>query len=587
MAAVARFYHARDYAEAERCCLELIAHNPRHFDALHLLGVVHLDQSRLADAVGYLTRAVRECDHDPQAHYHLGTALLGQKQYLQAEPWLRRSLSLRPGNRGALNNLGNALAGSRQHQKAIECFGQVLNLQPGDAQAYYNMGRSLAALDRLEEAIVCFRAALANISAADANRVADVHANLGEALVGLGRYDDALATCRAMSGLKPEVAQWNQSLVLLLLGRFAEGWRKYEGRWHVADHDPPRAGARVPDLAEVAGRRILLISEQGHGDMIQFARYAPMLAQLGAHVSLQVYTEQRALMQNLGGVETVIAVGEPEPPADIVTPLLSMPLVFGTVLDSIPAEVPYLDPPPARLATWQQRLGPRTRPRVGLFWWGSQHIPKRSLSVEALLPILSLPGIEFHALQKEIPPAQREWLAAQPLLVDHSDDLDDFADTAALISLLDLVVTIDTSVAHLAGALGKPVWIMLQYSADWRWLLDRDDSPWYPTARLFHALTDRPRILACHADSPPRATAHSLCEHRTGDPRTSPHLSPPCGRGTSDRSVLHRRSGLRSPACLGAQPAAKSSTASARCEMRVRRLPPGCPCCDGPCAGKR
>ena len=160
-------------------------------------------------------------------------------------------------------------------------------------------------------------------------------------------------------------------------------------------------------------------------------------------------------------------------------------MMFGTDLATVPSKVPYLHAPRERKAAWQQRLGPPTRRRVGLAWWGSQHIAKRSLPIELLLPILSTPNAEFHALQKEVPPAHREFMAAHPALIDHSVDLADFADTAALISQLDVVVTIDTAVAHLAGALGKPVWIMLQHSADWRWLLDRTDSPWYPTARLF------------------------------------------------------------------------------------------------------
>jgi hypothetical protein len=181
----------------------------------------------------------------------------------------------------------------------------------------------------------------------------------------------------------------------------------------------------------------------------------------------------------------VIAPGEAEPPVDIVTPLLSLPLIFRTELATIPAEVPYLRPPAERLAAWQQRLGPPSRPRIGLAWWGSQHIAKRSLPIEILLPLLKLPGVEIHSLQKEVPPAHRDWLAKHPLVRDHSKELRDFADTAALISALDLVVSIDTSVAHLAGALAKPVWVMLQHRADWRWLLDREDSPWYPTARLF------------------------------------------------------------------------------------------------------
>jgi tetratricopeptide (TPR) repeat protein len=486
MAAAARAYRARDHSEAERCCLALIEGEPRHFDALHLLGVVCLDRKHLADAVGYLTRATRERPHDTRVYYHLGTALLGLKLYGQAEAALQRAVTPRSSDAGALNNLGNALAGSGRHEEAIACYRQVLAGDAGHVPARFNLGRSLAALDRLEDAAASFRQALADAPAdIDPDRLADLQASLGEALVGLGQHDEALDTCRTIASHRPQLAAWNESLVLLLLGRYDEGWRQYEGRWGVASHDPPRADALVPDLTGVAGRRVLLTAEQGHGDMIQFARYAPLLAAHGARVTVQTYAELKVLMRTLDGVERVVAPGEREPPTDIVTPLLSLPLVFGTRADTVPAQVPYLRAPAERLAAWQRRLGPRSRLRVGLAWWGSQHIPKRSLPVEALLPLLSWPGIELHALQREIPSAQRDRLASRRLLIDHGAELHDYADTAALITLLDLVVSIDTSVAHLAGALGKPVWIMLQHSADWRWLLDRDDSPWYPTARLF------------------------------------------------------------------------------------------------------
>jgi hypothetical protein len=485
MAAAVQFYRAGNYAEAERCCRALIAYDARHVDALHMLGVLCLDQGRFDESVGHLTGSEAARPDDARIQYNLGSALLGLKQYQAAEPHLRRALALRPGDIGTLNNLGNVLAELTQHDEAIKYFRQVLAVQPDHPPAHYNLGRSLAARDELEEAVGHFRAALGDGSA-NPDRLADVYASLGEALVDLGRYEEALAACRAMAGARPGVASWNESLALLLLGRYAEGWRKYEGRWDVPDHDRPRADARVPRLEEVAGgKKILLTCEQGHGDIFQFARYAPLLARRGARVAVQVYVEQKALMQTLEGVETVVAREEAEPPADIVTPLLSMPLVFGTELDSIPADVPYLNAPPASVELWQQRLGPRTRPRVGVAWWGSQHIAKRSVPIEALLQVLSLPGIEFHSLQKEFPPAHRNWLVAHPVVIDHSDALDSYADTAALIALLDLVITIDTSVAHLAGALGKPVWIILPFSADWRWLLDRSDSPWYPTARLF------------------------------------------------------------------------------------------------------
>jgi tetratricopeptide (TPR) repeat protein len=420
MAEAARAYHARDYAGAERYCLSLIERDTRHFDALHLQGVVCLDRGNPADAVDYLRRAVFERPDDAQANYHLGSALLGMKLYDQAEQALRRVVALRAAE-GALSNLGIAPAGSGRHDEAIDCFHRVLAISSGHVPAYFNLGRSLLALDRLDEAVAGFRAALTNAPAdVDPDRLADVHAHLAQALVGLGRHDEAFAICRAIADERPRVAAWNESLILLLLGRYAEGWRKYESRWGVADHGPPRADARVPELAAVAGKRVLLTPEQGHGDMIQFARYAPLLAAHGAPVIVQTDVELTALMRTLDGVKRVVALGESEPPADIVTPLASLPLVFGTRLDSVPAPVPYLRAPPERLAAWQQRLGPRSRRRIGLAWWGSQHIPTRSLMIETLLPVLTCPGFEVHALQKEIPSAQRDWLAAHPLLVDHS-----------------------------------------------------------------------------------------------------------------------------------------------------------------------
>ena len=479
MDAAGRYYFARDYNETERCCRELIAQDGRHFDALHLLGVVQLDRGQVVEAVDYLTLALRERPDHAQANYHLGTALLGQRQFERAETTLRRALTAQPDNAGMLNNLGNALLEQGRHAEALACFEHVLRLQPKHVPARYNVGRSLAALDRLEEAVAAFQ--LVPVDApvdTTGDRLADIYAGLGQALTALGRFDEALAACRAIATFRPGVAAWNESLVLLLLGSFAEGWDKYRNRWDVPDHDKLRADASVPDLADVPGKRVLLLPEQGHGDMIQFARYAPLLAAKGARVTLQTYIELQALMMTLEGVDAVISPDDEEPASDIITPLLSLPLIFGTDLTSIPAEVPYLRAPADRLAKWRERLGVPTRQRVGVAWWGAQHIPRRSLPIDTLQPLLSLDDFEFHSLQKIAP-------VTHPALIDHSAELEDFADTAALISLLDLVVTIDTSVAHLAGALGVPVWIMLKHDADWRWLLDRGDSPWYPTARLF------------------------------------------------------------------------------------------------------
>ncbi|HTI84331.1 MAG TPA: tetratricopeptide repeat-containing glycosyltransferase family protein [Acetobacteraceae bacterium] len=479
MEAAARFYHTKDYNEAERCCCELIARDPHHFDALHLLGVVHLERGQLTAAIEYLNRAVGERENDAQANYHLGTALLGDRQFAGAEAALRKSLLVRPDDVDTLNNLGNALIDQGRHDEALTCFENVLRQQPEHLPARYNAARALAGLDRLDEAIAGFQAALTDApDDTNPDRLADIYSGLGQALAEARRFGEATAACGALAAIKPGVAAWNESLILLLRGEFAEGWRKYECRWDVPDHDRLRADARVPTLAEIAGKRVLLVPEQGHGDLIQFCRYAPLLAERGAHVSMQTYVELQALMRTLKGVDAVVNPNEPEPASDIIAPLLSLPNVFGTDITNIPGDVPYLQAPVDRLAVWCERLGTHTGRRIGLAWRGNQHIPKRSMPLAALEQILSARDAEFHSLQKES-------AGEHPALIDHHEDLRDFSDSAALISLLDLVITIDTSVAHLAGALGKPVWIMLHHAADWRWLLDRDDSPWYPTARLF------------------------------------------------------------------------------------------------------
>ena len=486
MEAAARYYRAKDYAEAERCCREIIAEDPRHFDALHLLGVLQLDHGAYADAIDWLTRAAELLPDNARVHYHLGNAFLEQKHYEEAEAAFRRSIALNANDASVHNNLGNALGGQQRHEEAVECYRRVLDLAPSHARAQYNMGRSLAALDRLEEAMQSFHAALANPDTqADPDRLADVYGSIGEMLVGLGRYDEAFAVCQTISKFRPKTAEWNESLYLLLLGRCAEGWRKYEARWHVPDHDAPRADAQVPDVANIAGKRVLLFSEQGRGDIIQFARYAPMLAARGAHVTLQVYPEIVPLLATLDGVEAVIGSDEPEPPYDIACPLLSLPLAFGTELASIPADVPYLRALPERVAAWRKRLGRRRARRIGLAWSGAiehQGDRHRSIALERLAPLLAVTQCEFHSVQKDVRARDRKWLGR---VHDHGADTHDLADTAALISLMDLVISVDTAPAHVAGALAKPVWIMLPFAADWRWLLDRDDSPWYPTARLF------------------------------------------------------------------------------------------------------
>lgn len=484
--AAAEHYAARDYPAAARCARTTIASDPRHFDALHLLGVLCLNDNRLADALGYLRRAERERPDMAQLHYHLGNTLLGLKLFDAAKGAFRHTLRLQPNHYDAWNNLGNALAGAGQHASAIECFRHTLTLRANAAPTLYNLARSLAALERFDEAAEQFRAALACAGDAPVERQADIWAALCHICIDQRLYQAALEACHdpppALSG--HPIIQWNESLTRLMLGDYASGWRLYESRFLVPEHDPPRPGAQVLDLASVAGKRVLVFAEQGRGDAIQFARYLTLLAARDAQVTVEVYPDLRPLFAMIDGITTVIDPNDPVPAHDLLTPLLSLPLAFDTELDSIPATVPYLSAPAARLQSWAPRLGPRTRRRIALTWWGAQHIPKRSIPAYLLSPLLDADA-EFHAVQKDITPSDADWLARHPEVRVHAPALRDFADTAALLAQMDLVITIDTAVAHLAGALGRPVWILLPFSPDWRWLVDCEDSPWYPTARLF------------------------------------------------------------------------------------------------------
>ncbi len=492
MEQAAQHYRAGEREAAARCCHAALRAQARDFDALHLLGVLETDSENPLAAIDWLQRAIAVRADVEQAHYHLGNALLAAGRHQDAIASYAAALALQPEHIDALNNQGNALRSLGRYDAAITCYRPALAVRPDFAVAHYNLGRTLAAQQDMAGAVTSLRAALqADIPARDAHHLADIYGELGRALLALDRVEEALETCHALQTRLPHdpSAGWNASLALLQLGRYREAWPNYELRFQVPGHDAARAGHQVLDLDTVAGQRVLLAAEQGRGDIIQFARYATLLAQRGAAVVIEAYPDLVALLRTLDGVADVVEF-ETATPHDALTSLLSLPLAFGTEVKTIPAAVPYLHAPADRLAAWRDRLGPRSAPRVGLAWWGAQHIPERSIPLTALEPLLRHPGIEFHALQKEIPDQQRAWLAAHLLARLHADDLRDFADTAALIMQMDLVITIDTSVAHLAGALGRQVWIMLLRGADWRWLRHRTDSPWYPTARLFRRGTE-------------------------------------------------------------------------------------------------
>jgi hypothetical protein len=372
-------------------------------------------------------------------------------------------------------------------EDAVASYERALAIRPDFAQALYSRGNALMALNRHDEAIASFERALAARPG-----YAEALNNRGAALQALNRHQEAIASYEQLLAIKPDDAgvHFNASLARLTLGDLLAGWKEYEWRWK-SKHFTSRQRDFTQPLwlgrESLAGKTILLHAEQGFGDTLQFVRYAPAVARQGARVLLEVPGALRRLFEGFQGVERVIAKGESLPKFDCHCPLMSLPLAFGTTLQNIPCEVPYLSAPARRVEQWRQQLGTGTKPRVGIVWSGRlthKNDHNRSIPLSALLPLAGA-GVELVSLQKEVRGDDLATLAQFGEIRHFGEELQDFADTAALISLLDIVVSVDTAPAHLAGALGKPVWILLPYRPDWRWLLDREDSPWYPTARLF------------------------------------------------------------------------------------------------------
>ncbi len=404
----------------------------------------------------------------------------------------RQASALDPGDVVMLSNLGACLCELKQFDEAITACELALALDPDHAPAHTNLGVILEAQEDVEGAVAAHRRAVA----ADAD-YAKGHANLAVALRKAGEIDEAFAASQRAVALAPDQPQtrFNHAHFLLMCGDLENGFADYH--WERKCKSFPHVLQKFSEPEwqgeALCGRTLLLFAEYGLGDALHFVRYLPMAAAMGGSIVLQVQPVLARLLRMMPGV-TVVSRGEPLPPFDLQLPLMSLPRVFGTTLDTIPAAVPYLHPDAAKLALWRRALvdgtiGDATSLKVGVVWAGNpEHSGDRyrSLPVEAVLPRLIMPGVQLYSLQKEPRPADVPVLAGLCAdIVDLAPALGDFADTAVAVGALDLVIAVDTSVAHLAGALGRPVWVLLPYALDWRWLRDREDSPWYPTMRLF------------------------------------------------------------------------------------------------------
>jgi len=452
--------------QAARLYEAVLKAQPRNFDALHLLGVIAYQTQDCRRAVELITQALKVDRNHVPAYNHRGAAYAALKEYELALLNYDKAIALQPQAPEAWNNRANVRLAHGQLDAALADLDQALRLKPDYAEACHNRGNVLSEL---------------------------------------GRHAEAIASYQRAVDLKPAAHDMRRSLGMACLrsGEFARGWAHSEGRlpaWMAKEwldtKDSPRWQGE-----DLAGRTILLRSEQGLGDTIQFARYVPPLVAQGAKVVLEV---QKPLLSLLAGPMSaweqvcLIAQGQALPAFDCYCPLMSLPLVFKTDLGHVPAPLP-IQADAARIEKWQALLGERSRPRVGIVWRGNAaHVDdhRRSMRLQDLLPMLS-DEIEWVSLHKDLRPQDEALLAQQPGVRHFGGQQEDFTDAAAMLKLVDLVVTVDTSMAHLAGSMGVPVWVLLAFNADWRWLLERNDSPWYPSARLLRqrASGDWPELI--------------------------------------------------------------------------------------------
>jgi tetratricopeptide (TPR) repeat protein len=507
--------------EAEKRLRRALQLWPGHADALAQLGLLLAEGGRTDEAVAFLREAARARPDSAPAWHNLGVALAQQGKPEEAARALEEAIRLRPDYAEAFYNLGNVLQGMGKRDDAISRYQEAVRLRPGYGEAHNNLGLALTEAGRHGEAAVVLRQAVRlrpeaaeghnNLGLAHAGQgrfaeaeacyqealrldpgYVEAHNNLGSAYKEQGRLEEALACYRQALWLDPNSAstRYNRSLALLQGGNYEEGWREYEHRWRRKQ----ARGRTFPrprwDGSPLEGRTVLLWCEQGLGDAIHFVRYAALVKARGGRVVLECPGFLIPLFSTCPGVDRLVVEGEPPPEYDVQAPLLSLPLLLGTTPETVPAGVPYLSAEPARVGKWKARLEALPGFKVGVIWQGNPHFTWdrwRSFPLADLAPAAAVDGTSLVSLQKGPGVEQLRGLKGQ-FAVEELDGLDAeggaFLDTAAVMKCLDLVVTADTAAAHLAGALGVPAWVALSAVADWRWMIGREDTPWYPTLRL-------------------------------------------------------------------------------------------------------
>ena len=475
-----------DAAKAHfRRALEL---RPDFVKAHHNLGVALAEGGEWQAACASFAEAIRLAPGYPEAHYNLGNTLRQGGKREEAVEHFRSAVAARPSYADALNNLGLTLVELGRPHEAVAFLEQAVRLRPGQADALNNLGLALADLGRFPEAEAAYRRAL-DLQPG----FADAHSNLANAFKEQGRFAEALAGYELSLWIDPGLAsaRWNRSLTWLQMGDYERGWPEYEWRWRRPRTRPRPFAQPRWDGSPLEGRTLLLWSEQGLGDMIQFLRYAPFAKERGGEVLVECPGELAPLFSRCRGIDRLVVEGDPLGPYDVQAPLMSLPALLGTTLSNVPARAPYLSPDPGLAEAWAKRLSALPGFKVGIAWQGNPRNRwdrHRSAPLAEFAPLARCDGVRLVSLQKGFGSEQLPALAGSFPVIDLGPELDAggaFLDTAAVIGHLDLVVTVDSALAHLAGALGAPVWVALAEAADWRWLRGREDSPWYPTARLF------------------------------------------------------------------------------------------------------
>jgi tetratricopeptide (TPR) repeat protein len=508
--------------EAEKIGGRVLKLLPDSYEALHLLGVVKLQRGHAAAALRLIEAALKINPRGSDALSNRAAALVSLGRDSEALASFDQSLAIAPDDPNTLNGRGLLLLKLEQPAQALAIFDRIAALAPDHFGTRINRGNALAMLGRLDEALAQYDALLVEHPAH-----VELHFNRGHALASLGRHEDAIAAYDQAVGSRPGYlkahlnrgvalqalnrhreaivsfenvlaidrghpdAAHNAALSRLTLGDYRAGFQQHETRFARSGMPARRRGFGKPLwLGEFPLHRktILLHAEQGLGDTIQFARYAPVLARQGGKVVLEVPAELVTLLGRLEGVADVVARGASLPAFDLHCPMGSLPLALATEVATIPAAIPYLAASDERIAQWRARLAGLPSPRVAIAWSGRASHPNdrnRSLALARLAPLLALERVSFVSVQRELSDADAVTLAGIPRITAVGAELRDFDDTAAVVGLADLVIAVDTAVAHLAGAMGRPTSVLLPFSPDWRWMLGRADSPWYPTARLY------------------------------------------------------------------------------------------------------